>query len=133
MLWIDPVARQVADYFTPFNQNSLDIVDNDLGAGGLMLPPEQPGRIPHLLVGTGKEGRIPLVNCDNMGGYHANQDAVVQTLPGALGYGSYGTPAFYKGRIYYNGTGDVLKAFTLGRHHRACCRRLKADRRCGRT
>ncbi len=114
MIKLDPSAPRVADYFTPFNQGSLDAVDNDLGAGGLLLLPDQPGAHPHLLVGAGKEGRIYLVDRDNMGGYSTSRDAVVQSLPGALGYGSYGTPAFFNGTVYYLGAGDVLKAFTLG-------------------
>src|SRR6202030_1228969 len=43
---------QVLDYFTPFNQASLDAVDWDLGSGGALLLPDQSVGPPHLLVGA---------------------------------------------------------------------------------
>ena len=44
----------VADYFTPFNADQLNSEDNDLGSGGPMLLPDQPGPHPHLAVIGGK-------------------------------------------------------------------------------
>ena len=44
----------VADYFTPYNQGYLSDNDLDLGSGGVLLLPDQPGPFPHLLVGGGK-------------------------------------------------------------------------------
>src|SRR5207237_3592068 len=37
----------VADYFTPYNQKYLSDNDLDLGAGGVVLLPDQSGTIPH--------------------------------------------------------------------------------------
>src|SRR5262245_6516764 len=44
----------VADYFTPFNQADLSNRDADLGSGGALVLPDQPGTHPHLVVGAGK-------------------------------------------------------------------------------
>jgi hypothetical protein len=112
----------VADYFTPYEQATLDRNDADLGSGGTMLLPDAVGSAAHrhLLVETGKEGKIYLIDRDNLGRYQAcgtTCDAVVQTLQ--LGQaGVWGNPAFFQtgpnsGLIYYQGTGDVMKAFTI--------------------
>ena len=59
-----------ADYFSPFNQFALDTSDEDLGSGGVMLLPDSLGSTahPHLMVGSGKQGTIYLVDRDNLGG-----------------------------------------------------------------
>ena len=106
---------KVVDYFTPFNEASLNSVDKDLGSGGLLLLPPSAGSAahPNLLVGAGKEGRIYLVDTSNMGHYNATADNIVQELPGAL-VGSFDTPAYYNGSIYYVGPfGDYAKAFSI--------------------
>jgi len=102
----------VADSFTPFNQADLAARDVDLGSGGVVLLPDQPGSFPHLMVTCGKEGKIYLINRDNLGGYSASADQVVQSIPNALP-GSFDTPAYFNNRIYYGGVNDVLKAFSL--------------------
>ena len=73
LLW-PTIGRGIAlaDYFTPWNQQTLDYNDSDFGSGGAMLIPDQPGTTyPHLLVQVGKEGTIDLVNRDNMGHWHS--------------------------------------------------------------
>ncbi|WP_150107289.1 hypothetical protein [Pedosphaera parvula] len=108
----------VADYFVPYNQLALQAADKDLGSGGLLILPDQPGVFPHLMVGSGKEGKMYLMNRDLMttGNNHYNAtgtvDYVLQTITGQI-TGSFDTPAYFNGRIYYVGTGDKLKAFAL--------------------
>jgi len=109
----------VTDYFTPYNQATLAAGDTDLGSGALILLPDQPGPNPHLLVGAGKEGKIYLINRDQMttDNTHYNatgsSDAVVQNVAGQLGSGVFDTPAYFNGRIYYASNGRQMKSFTL--------------------
>jgi hypothetical protein len=108
----------VADYFTPFNQLDLANNDTDLGSGGLSLLPDQPGTFPHELLGAGKEGKIYLINRDQMttGNNHFDStntiDFVVQTLTNKIN-ASFDTPAYFNGCVYYAGNGDNLKAIAL--------------------
>ena len=103
----------VQDEFTPSDQASLDAEDGDLGSGGAMLLPTQTtGSYPHLLVQTGKEGTLYLVNRDNMTGYKST-DAVVQEIPYGVGVGSWSTAAYWNGNVYYWGRVDYLRCFPL--------------------
>lgn len=104
----------VADYFTPFNQAYLQQKDQDLGAGGPVLLPDNASKlIPHLMVQIGKSGTLYLVNRDNMGGYNTLGDTqIVQSiLKAASGYGAWMTPVWWNSRLYISGGGDVVKSY----------------------
>ena len=107
----------VADYFTPYNQAFLRTNDLDVGSGGVMLLPDQPGPYPHLLIAGGKSQRVYLINRDMMtsDNNHINtsnqQDNVVQTI--SLGGGSFSTPAYLNGQIYYVATKDVIRSYVV--------------------
>jgi len=58
----------VLDLFTPSNAFTLDAQDGDYGSGGVLVLPDQPGPIPHLAVAAGKDGRLFILNRDDMGG-----------------------------------------------------------------
>jgi hypothetical protein len=105
----------VADYFTPFDQEVLDEGDGDLGSGGPMLLPDEAGSAahPHLMLGCGKEGTIYLLDRDNMGHFHDGSDSqIVQSLVHVIP-GTWGSPAYYGGLVYYQGFKDALKAFSI--------------------
>ena len=117
MLKLGLTGRQllVRDYFTPFNQQELDAEDKDLGSGGPLLLPDQPGSHPHLLVVTGKGGLIYLLDRDHLGGYHTRSDSqIVQTLPGGPDE-NFGAAAYWNGHVYFIFTGEVPKDFILSR------------------
>jgi hypothetical protein len=101
----------IADYFTPWDQKTLDDNDADVNSGGVLLLPDQSGPYPHLLVQVGKEGTIDLINRDNMGHFHPGNDSqIVQTLQYAIG-GVWGAPAFWNNNGYFGGSYDHLKVF----------------------
>lgn len=53
---------QVRDWFTPKNSEQLKVLDADLGSGGALLVPNS-----HLLLVGGKEGRLYLLDRNNLG------------------------------------------------------------------
>ncbi len=109
----------VADYFTPFDQQTLAANDIDMGSGGVVLLPDQSGAHPHLAITTNKGGNIYVVDRDSMGHFNPKDNSqIVQYLPTALGTGSedqnFSTPAYWNGFVYFAGSFDHLKAFQLG-------------------
>jgi uncharacterized protein (TIGR03437 family) len=105
----------VADYFTPFNADLLDIEDMDLGSSGALLLPDTAGtsQHPHLLVTGGKEGRIYLVDRDRMGHFSPGSDSqIVQSLPAAVGP-LFGIPAYFNNTVFFGAKNDALKAFPI--------------------
>jgi hypothetical protein len=113
----------VVDYFTPWNQFDLQANDTDLGSGAPLILPDLAGTFPHELLGAGKQGQIYVLNRDQMTYLNRHFDAtnvfdfVVQTNLGQI-KGSFDTPAYFNGRIYYAGWSyssgaDNLKAIAL--------------------
>jgi uncharacterized protein (TIGR03437 family) len=113
------VGLSIADYFTPFNQLSLSRGDIDLGSSGALLLPDEAGNAthPHLVVSAGKEGRIYLLDRDQMGHFHPGSDSqIVQSIAGAIGP-LYGGAAYFNHTLYFAGAGDSLKAFAISDAH----------------
>ncbi|MGZ5507729.1 MAG: LamG-like jellyroll fold domain-containing protein [Limisphaerales bacterium] len=104
----------VADYFSPSNQATLALNDQDIGSGGLLLLPDAVGSVahPHLMVGCGKAGTIYLMDRDDLGHFNVSSDHIVQELPSAIGE-AFCSPAYFNGRLYYQGGQDALKAFVF--------------------
>ena len=88
------------DLFTPDNAGKLDHDDTDYGSGGVMVLPDQPGNIPHVAVAAGKDGRLFILNRDNMGGFK-NPDIPKFVSVG----GSWCGPSFFNGS---DGIGRVV-------------------------
>jgi hypothetical protein len=71
----------VLDSFTTYNYFDLDVHDADMGSGGILLLPDQPGSTPHLAVAGGKDGRAFLLDRDHMGGFTSGgPDKVLQVF-----------------------------------------------------
>ena len=109
------------DYFTPYDQSLLDGGDQDVGSGGVMLLPDQPGSVTHELVQAGKAGTIHLVDRDQMtaGNLHycqgcASDTQITQEIQESIDQNwLYSTPAYFNSTVYFCGSGDNLKAFSL--------------------
>ncbi len=124
VLKLDPTQAgtmmPVADYFTPFNWQQLDNSDADLGSGGVMLLPDSVGSTahPHLMVETGKDGHIYVIDRDNMGKFTpGGPNNIVQDVVAGPG-GVWGNPAFYQesatsGLIFYHGSGSDSRVFRI--------------------
>jgi hypothetical protein len=99
------------DYFTPFDQANLEANDADLASGGIVLLPDQTTSPTHLLITAGKEGRIYLVNRDNLGKYNTSTDNVVEfnIAIGPL----FSTPTFWNNNLYFSAWNDHPKAFSF--------------------
>ena len=102
----------VADYFTPSEQAELQATDGDLGSGGLLLIPQQPGSAAHLIVIGGKGGVIYVINRDRMGKFHRGHNShALQAIK--VGGAIMGAPAYWNGHVYYFASNDVLKDFAV--------------------
>ncbi len=102
----------VRDFFTPFNQKELNSDDADIGSGGPLLLPDQPGAHPHLLMVGGKGGSVYVIDRDRMGKYHSGDDShAVQVL--RFPDGIYSAPAYWNQHVYIFAAQDVLKDFAV--------------------
>lgn len=106
------------DYFSPFNQRKLLDDNQDLGTGGVILLPDQPGVHPHLLLTAGKDGTIYLVDRDDLGHFKSSSDSqIVQSLQHKFVHRIHSSAAFWAGSekswVYLGGVSDSLKAFAL--------------------
>jgi hypothetical protein len=138
---------KVVDYFVPSNELYLNLKDEDMNAGGVLLLPDTltsnvPGHVGDpMLVAAGKEGRIYLLDRNNLGGfndnYPSNEDSNHVPLLGpdpstydrALGeyyyyealnpsttsgnatYRAYSTPSYYNGKFYVGLSGGPELGF----------------------
>lgn len=105
------------DYFSPANNTGLDTNDTDLGAGGPLAIPDGFGTAahPHLLVQIGKDGRLFLLDRDNLGGTAQGAGGTDAVLSVAGPYsGVWGHPGFYGGTdggyVYTVENGSYLRA-----------------------
>jgi hypothetical protein len=109
-------ALSVTDYFAMSDEVALSIADQDLGSGGEMLLPDltdSTNTVKHLVVGAGKDGKIYVVDRDNMGKFDATKNNIWQLLDGALGGQIFSSPACFNGNLYYGPVGTTLKAFGI--------------------
>ncbi|MBV9765338.1 MAG: pyrrolo-quinoline quinone [Acidobacteriaceae bacterium] len=108
-------ALIVGDYFTPSNEAELNKADNDLGSGGPLLLPDQPGTRPHLVLIGGKGGTLYAIDRDRMGKFQQSNDSPVDAV--RLGGSLLAAPAYWNGDVYVFANNDVLKDFTWSDGH----------------
>ena len=117
VLHLSPAASgmTVLDSFTPHDEASLSDDDADLGSGGPLLLPVQPGANPNELVIGGKGRTLYLVNRTGMGGFNPVDDnQIVQSIPSVTTSRMKGIPAYWNENIYVApGRGDPVRAYSL--------------------
>ncbi len=117
----------IADYFTPYNQQDLDTIDQDVASGGLTLLPDSAGTTqhPHIMIGCGKNGAIYVIDRDNLGQFNsANDNQIIQELLNVIGNiivnplntttyveVCYSSATYWQGHVYIGGIDDSLKMF----------------------
>jgi hypothetical protein len=107
------------DYFTPYNQAALAILDEDLGSGGLVLLPAAAGRS-GTLVQMSKQGTLYVLNQNSLGhfcapsmpGCQTADVQIPQEIPGATA-GVWGAPAAWANTVYWGGAADPINAYAV--------------------
>lgn len=112
MLKLASPGLTVSDYFTPDNQDMLDMDDLDLGSATALLLPTQSGTYPNELISSGKQGTIYVVNRDDMGKFNSTSNNVIQMLIGSAG-GYLATPVYWNHSVYFSGVSDFVGLYSL--------------------
>jgi hypothetical protein len=119
------------DFFSPANAPYLGANDTDLGSGGPVGLPFGSAAYPHLLVQSGKDGRVFLLNRDGLGGREQGPngtDDVVSVSGPYAARGQWGHPAAFgntatltpsnqaksQDYVYYLDKYDYLRVLKLG-------------------
>lgn len=121
-LQVNPDGSLAAtDFFSPSNNADLDANDTDLGSGAPVVLPDGvfgTPAVPHVLVQEGKDGRVFLLDRDNLGGMGQNpdgSDAVVNVI--GPYEGQWGHPAVWGGDggyVYLVNINAPMRAFKAG-------------------
>ena len=97
----------VVDYFSPSNREALSVADIDFGSSAPILIPGT-----SRVIGGGKDGKLFLLDTNNLGGFHAT-DQVIQRWQGTASLFDTGDGGFFAGNVFYNS-----KLYTWGRFDR---------------
>jgi len=119
-------ALSAADFFSPANAPTLDTNNEDFGSGGPVGLPFGTPADHALLIQAGKDGRVFVLNRDNLGGREQGPGGTDRVLAEAGPYaGLWGHPAAF-GPVstvnasstpdfaYYVGKGDVMRYLRFG-------------------
>ena len=103
----------VTDYFSPFDQEDLQLQDKDLGSTGAVLVPGQTSAHPAgLIVFGGKNGKLYVLDHGSLGRHQTTSDSqIVQSL--TFAHGIFSTPAVFNNTFYLVPTSDSLLAFHM--------------------
>jgi hypothetical protein len=108
------------DFFAPSDAATLDGNDQDLASGGpVSLPDAEFGTsaYPHLMVEIGKEGKLYLLDRDNLGGRGQGADGGDQVVGETTLTGVWGHPAVWGGDggyVYLTESSGYLEALGYG-------------------
>lgn len=108
-------SLDVLDYFTPFDQETKAANDIDMGSGGVTLLPYQTGGSrPNLLVTSGKDAALYLIDTDDMGGYNlVDNSQIPNYVTAALGNEFFGNPVYWNNRVFLLAHLDYLRSFSV--------------------
>ena len=113
MVKLNAATLQPLDFFSPTNEQALSDDDDDFGSSGPLLIPNTP-----YVVGGGKDGKLFVVDTNNMGRYDPAQNHVIQFWQATTSEydthngGIFGGNVWYNDTLYMWGRRDVLKAFS---------------------
>jgi Bacterial Ig-like domain (group 3)/Stigma-specific protein, Stig1 len=107
----------VVDYFSPDNTVALSGADLDFGSAGPLLLPDltdNNSQVWHLAVGAGKDGKMYVVNRDNMGQYQPGMmnTNVYESFP-ASAQSNFSTPVYFNNVVYLGPASDSVRAFAI--------------------
>ncbi len=111
----------LTDYFQPFDYQNSDGNDQDFGSGGIvLLDPTvfSGGGVTKMAVTAGKNGKVYILNLNNLGGYRlgtGQTDNVLQTIvTDESVFGASGSYPGEGGWIYFTPVGYATYAYQLG-------------------
>jgi hypothetical protein len=100
------------DFFKPSNETYLRDNDADFGSGSPIVMPDNSSQYPHELIGGGKDGRIMVMDRDDMGGYQTTDHVIQEVQTGTQEFDNiFSTPTYWHGTLYYHCAQDVVKAY----------------------
>ncbi len=112
----DSGTLAVADYFTPYNAETLDKEDADLGSAGVLILPDLvdgSSVVHHNAVAAGKDGNMYVVDRDNLGQFNMSTNNTVQTITIPGGNQNFSTPAYFNNNVYVCPSSQTLKAYAI--------------------
>lgn len=111
----------VNDYFQPYDYQNMDAADQDFGSGGIVLLDPSTfsgGPISKMAVTAGKNGKVYILDANNLGGYKlgtGQTDGVLQTIvTNEAVFGASGSYPLEGGYIYLTPVGYPTYAYQLG-------------------
>jgi hypothetical protein len=105
-----PGPDQTFDYFSPWNEQDMSNGDVDVGTGGMTIFDVPGNSVPHLVVGTTKEGTYYVMNRDNMGQFDPKTNHIVQRFERPDHDELMSTPIFFNNTLFYNRNNEDLRA-----------------------
>jgi len=127
-LQLNGSSFQVVDWLTPYDEACIDLDDLELGSAGIALLPTDSTNGANLAIALSKQGRLFLVNTDNLGKFNAGGDNQIKeefmvgaytcsaTTTGAGADGPnwnrlYGTASYWNGNVYMGASNMALMQY----------------------